>query len=50
MDIGVGAKQWMLLEAQHQIEGMLLTLEGIEFGKVERSILDGYNEILPGRF
>ena len=40
----------MLLEAQHQIEGMLLTLEGIEFGKVEHSILDGYNEILPGAF
>jgi hypothetical protein len=31
-------------------EGMLLTLEGIEFGKVEQCILDGYNEILPERF
>ena len=49
MDMGVRAKQWMLLEAQHQIDGMLLTLEGIELRKVELGILERSNKILPGR-
>jgi hypothetical protein len=50
MGICVGAKWLVLLEAQHQIEGVLLTLEGIEFGKVEQCILDIYNQIVAGRF
>ena len=44
MNVCVGAKQRVLLEAQHQREVVFLTLEGTESEKVEQSILDRYIE------
>ena len=40
----MGAKQYVLLQAQEQRKEMLLTLEDIESGKAEHCILDRYIE------
>ena len=46
MNVCVGAKQWVLLQAQHQREEIFLTSEGTESEKVEQYILDRYIEII----
>ena len=49
MNVCVGAKQWVLLQAQHQKEEIFLTSEGTESEKVEQYILDRYIDILLSR-